>query len=407
MKKSLLILIAGLAFTFFFAHSLAAGERDVQIHGFISQGYISTTENNFISDSQKGTFEFNEVGINFGKELTDNMHIGIQFFSRDFGETGNNEVKIDWALADYRPLDWLGIRFGQIKTPHGLYNEYRDVDALRTYVLLPQSVYPEITRDVTLSIQGGGIYGLINMDAVGRLSYQALYGTQTIDPNNNRLSETLAVIPQTFIDNDRTEVDRKYAGNLVYDGPLPGLRLGVSYDNIEMALSGKYNKEIVIFPVGHPVRMKFDTNENWVYSLEYTWENLVLMAEYMDTYRRYDNSVAGSGEFEQTGWYAGGIYRLTDWFELGGYYSSTESDTRENIGSFTFPDYYDDLTDICATLRFDINEYWLLKLEYHTLTGAKGLSAWDNPSSSPGDSIFTEDFEKNWTMFAAKLTASF
>jgi len=92
MKNTLLVLITGLAFSFFAPHSYAAGGiDDVEIHGFVSQGYISTTENNFIEDSKDGSLEFNELGINFGKRLTSKLHIGMQLFARDFGEIGNNK----------------------------------------------------------------------------------------------------------------------------------------------------------------------------------------------------------------------------------------------------------------------------------------------------------------------------
>ncbi len=413
MKKSLLTLIIGLAIAFFAAPTFAADEAAVQIHGFISQGYLTTTENNFVADSKNGTLEFNELGLNFSKRLTNELYVGIQLFARDFGETGNHEVKIDWALADYRFADWLGLRIGQLKAPHGLYNEYRDIDSLRTYIFLPQSIYPEITREVTLSIQGGGLYGLIDMQAAGRLSYQALFGTQKIDANSDRLTEALSGIPTASVDNEDSEVDSKYVGSLAYDTPLPGLRLGVSYDNIELSLSGRYNTLIAgTIPEGTPTGLIFDTYENWVYSLEYTLGNLVLMSEYMDTNREYLSTIGNlhreKFKYEQTGWYVGGTYRLTDWLELGGYYSETEADA--DLGTISFPDYYDELKDICGTVRIDINTYSLLKLEYHSFTGAKGLSAWDNPPSSP-DNIFISaadgEFAEEWTMFAIKATVAF
>jgi len=326
------------------------------------------------------------------------------------------KIKIDWALADYRVEDWLGIRIGQLKAPHGLYNEYRDIDSLRTFIFLPQSVYPEITRDVTLSIQGAGLYGLINMREGGRLSYQAFYGTQTIDPNS-RLSENLAGFPQDTIDNESSKVDEKYAGNLIWDTPLTGLRLGASYSNITMALNGYWNKDIyfdlngtqlLLFEEGSSVMLENDPVENWVYSMEITWRNLLLMAEYMDRKRNIYSSVSGGStiDAETTGWYAGAAYRFTDWFELGGYYSTIETTDLTEGAGYAVPDWYIEQEDICVTARFDINEYWTLKLEYHDLTGALGLSARDNPSDT-ATFVSPTFFEEDWTMFAAKITVSF
>lgn len=417
MKKTMLILITGMAFTFFATHCYPAEEHAIQIHGFVSQGYIQTGENNFVADSKKGTFKFNEAGISAAKRLTGAMHVGIQLFAKDFGDAGNSEIAIDWALIDYRFTDWLGIRMGQLKSPHGFYNEYRDIDTLRTFIFLPQSIYPEITRNVELSIQGGGVYGLIDMNAVGRLSYQALYGTQSIDPYDNRLTEALSGIPTTAVDNDTTEVDDKYVGSLSYETPIPGLRLGMTYNNLDLSLTGHYNRQVAVLAEGSSVEMEFDTYENWVYSLEYVWEDFIFMAEYIDTYREALSKVEMENlqepheeniEFEQSGWYVGGSYRFTDWFELGAYYSALESDTGSIVREvYAMPDYYDELRDICTTLRFDINLYWTLKFEYHMFSGAKGLSAFDNRTTEDPLPFIDGDFKKDWDMLTAKLTVAF
>ena len=115
---------------------------DVDIHGFVSQGYLQSDENNFImAQTKEGTFEFNELGINFTTMLLPHLRAGVQLFAKDLGVIGNDQVEIDWAYGDYRWKDWAGIRVGILKIPHGLYSETRDIDALRTCILLPQSVY--------------------------------------------------------------------------------------------------------------------------------------------------------------------------------------------------------------------------------------------------------------------------
>ena len=127
MKKALIILISGLATILFAAPSIAYEFLGVDIHGFISQGYLSSGEDSVEEDS----FEYSEIGLNFGRELNDNLRFGLQLFAKEFAEVSNNEIKIDWAYADYRFHELLGIRLGQIKFPHGLYNEIRDIDMLR------------------------------------------------------------------------------------------------------------------------------------------------------------------------------------------------------------------------------------------------------------------------------------
>src|SRR5437588_62671 len=69
----------------------------VEVHGFISQGVLRTTANNYLarSDSGIGSFEFTEIGINFTKSLTDRLRFGLQLFSRDLGPAGDYTAKAD------------------------------------------------------------------------------------------------------------------------------------------------------------------------------------------------------------------------------------------------------------------------------------------------------------------------
>lgn len=149
----------------------------VDIHGFISQGYLKSTDNNFFADTKKGTTQFNEAGINFSTDVTERLRIGLQILAYDLGDIGNNTLTLDWAVADYHWRDWLGLRIGNLKMMHGLYNETRDIDMLRTSIFLPQSVYNESWRESTSSIQGAGIYGEIPAGFLGSFSYGGQYGS--------------------------------------------------------------------------------------------------------------------------------------------------------------------------------------------------------------------------------------
>src|SRR5262245_49671514 len=57
----------------------------LQIHGFISPGFMLSTGNNYLAKTRDGSFEFAETGINFTKPLTDELRLGVQLFARDLG----------------------------------------------------------------------------------------------------------------------------------------------------------------------------------------------------------------------------------------------------------------------------------------------------------------------------------
>src|SRR6267142_5985687 len=95
----------------------------LEFHAFVSEGYLKSSDNNYLADSKRGSFEFWEAGINATKQLTDRLRMGIQLFSRDLGPLGDYKAKVDWAYLDYNWKDWLGVRAGRIKLPFGLYND--------------------------------------------------------------------------------------------------------------------------------------------------------------------------------------------------------------------------------------------------------------------------------------------
>src|ERR1051325_10622660 len=66
----------------------------VQVHGFVSQGWMKSTGVNYLGATKRaqGTFELTEVGINFTTQPTERLRIGMQLFTRDLGPVGNYNV---------------------------------------------------------------------------------------------------------------------------------------------------------------------------------------------------------------------------------------------------------------------------------------------------------------------------
>ena len=58
--------------------------------------------------------------------------------------------------------------------------------------------------------------------------------------------------------------------------------------------------------------------------------------------------------------------------------------------------------DVAATLRFDLNAHWLLKLEGHVM---RGTAALDNRALNGGAE--RKDLEATWGVFLLKTTAYF
>ncbi|MDA8139593.1 MAG: hypothetical protein M0036_13165 [Desulfobacteraceae bacterium] len=379
--------------------ALAYDLGGVQIHGFVSQGFLYSDDYNYLAnDTKDGSFEYNEMGINFGKQLTDKLRIGLQLFSRDLGDAANNKVTVDWAYADYRWQDYLGLRAGRIKLPMGLYNETRDMDMLRTSIVLPQGIYNDLLRDNLIAINGVGLYGNTRMGGAGSLDYQALVGVVQTDPDsgvNKLTNDGLSSVQGQVTGSPQN--DTSYVGALRWETPLSGLKLGYSI----------FYETDVIMPISildGAIQTSFEGPVTiQIASIEYTWRNLVVAAEYM--HRRADSTILSNQRITKAeSYYLMASYRFNDWFTLGSYYSEFYPDTEDKDGSEATVNNVPCShraweKDLALTLRFDINDYWVFKIEGHSVNGTANVIVLDNPGNDFADS--------QWYYGAAKLSFSF
>jgi hypothetical protein len=90
-----------------------------------------------------------------------------------------------------------------------------------------------------------------------------------------------------------------------------------------------------------------------------------------------------------------GSHRVNSWLQAGAYYSLLFPNTRRRAGLDGRQH------DAAITLRFDINRYWLVKLEGHYMHGTAGLS-----SSLNGNRPLST-LNPDWALFTVKTTAFF
>jgi hypothetical protein len=373
---------------------------DVEIHGFVSQGFILSTKNEYLARSKHGSFEFSEAALNFTKGLTDELRLGFQIFAHDLGPIGNYRPQFDWYYLDYRPWNWLGIRAGRLKVPFGLYNELNDVDVARVPILLPQSIYPVDHREFLFAQAGAELYGDLRLGAVGSVEYRAYGGTLTSD---------LALPPPAGLTPREVNVPYLYGGRLLWSTPIDGLSAAASgqaarfdaYYDFDPALRALF-EQLTILPVGltYPIPIKFRVTR-WVASLAYTAHDLDLAAEYSrwtgDFYS--DAPLLFPPHTVNERYYAMGAYRVFDWFTPGAYYSRYFIDVEQREGHTRYQH------DLAVTLRFDLTPNWLLKLEAHSINGTAGLENRDLNGLNRG--VDAEDLTRRWAVFLLKTTAYF
>jgi hypothetical protein len=377
---------AALAIGVSFAAGAAAADAEpalslskLETHGFVSQGYIRTTDNNYLarSASSHGSFEFSEVGINFTQPLGEHLRAGVQLFARDLGPLGNYDIKADWFYLDYRWTDALGLRAGRVKVPFGLYNEINDIDSARVPILLPQSTYPAGARDFLLAQTGVELYGRLLAGSAGALDYRAYGGTIFAEVTGGPLQVTELRVPYLF------------GGRLLWETPLEGLRVGGSVQKLRL--------DTTFLQDGMQALAKIPA-VLWIASLEYAPGDLSLAAEYG---RWHVSSTSSNGEpqlntsVDSERGYLMAALRLNDWFEPGAYYSLLFPDVRQRKGTAA------QQHDAALTLRFDLDVHWLLKLEGHYLVGTADV----DPALNGG--VPRAELTRSWGAFLAKTTAYF
>jgi hypothetical protein len=381
----------------------------IEIHAFVSQGFIKTTSNNYLAeDSTHGSFEFSEVGINFSKQLTDRMRVGMQLFTHDLGPLGNYRTRFDWFYLDYRFWDFLGVRAGRTKLPFGLYNESSDVDAARVPVLLPQSVYPVSNRDFLLALTGGEAYGIVPLGSAGGLEYR-LYGGAIFYDTADATS-TLSNVRGPYI----------YGARLMWQTPIEGFQFGASAQRLRLDGDAVFSSEQIAqlqmagqLPSDFSGALKFQIPATLsVASIEYSAHDLLLASEYSRWWVSLNSTVPSFSVPETVSerFYLMAAYHVTPWFTPGAYYSlmfGNVDDRKGNHAPYGTPPGTPPLErgayqhDLALSLRYDLNAFWLLKLEGHYMHGTAGLNSALN-GNQPLSSL-TED----WGVFLVKTTAYF
>jgi hypothetical protein len=373
----------------------------LQIHGFVSEGAFISTANDYIGTSSRGSLELFEAGLNVSTDVADRLRAGIQFYARNIGTFDDLPPRLDWAFLDYRWRDWLGVRAGVIKMPYGLYNEYADIDAARTSILMPQSVYAIASRSALISHTGFTLYGERDLGGAGSLEYQAWFGTLTIPFNAFNLNRATL---------DR--IDPKYVtGAQVYWKPIDGLKVGGTFIRASIDYDLHFDAEVVdalvamgrVPPTYDGKISVFQRPTTLVIgSAEYLRDDWAFAAEYARSFLRQRTTLPDlvpTDDSDVERFYVRVSRRLCRCYSIGAYYSAFHVDAHDRQGrdAVKFPVRVRAWQrDAAVSIRYDVNDHWLWKAEAHFIDGVADLSIPANP-----------DPTRYWGLFLIRTTVTF
>jgi|GEM_PF-1235243 len=361
---------------------------------------------NHIVRSTLGSFEFTEYALNVSSQLEEDLHVGVQFMGRDLGAFGNGRVDIDWAVLDYKFSENTGIRIGKMLTPVGFHNESRDIDLLRSTVLLPQSVYNETYRD-TAVFRGATLYGERDLFG-GILDFKVFTGAFNISDDSTFLEGVASEIGRQAIQNQppaappgpgppgpptateatvaqiRAESEDFLGMSLNWSPSDSNWRLGYSLYSAKIGMGGN----LILSPGGSTDRIMhtFDLEKFQVLSAEYThdrWKATFERADVTSNLKKNSPPFGGSETITE-GYYGQFSYQLSEEKELAFTYSQfypfVHQGKNSGIASAGEPTHRSYQTDRGLTYNVALSDQWTFKLEFHRMTGTGHVQLPSSPN---------------------------
>jgi hypothetical protein len=366
-------------------------DHRLQIHGFLTQAYVKTTDNQFFGDSEDGSFDFRELGINASYRFNPKLLTSAQLLSRRAGEMYDSSLTVDYAQLDYHletnEQARLGLILGRYKNPFGFYNDTRDVAATRPGIFMPQAIYWDRVRNMVLSNDGLQLYAETNRD-LHRFNLNLIMGKTPIDENveYSYLSPAL--------DASLEQDGFTFGGRLLYEWDGGRFRLALSSAIL------KLDAETDMLPDG---RIDIDY---WVLSAQYNDGPWRVTMEYMEEpldYRGFGN-LLDAVDTTVDGYYIQGDYRVHDDWELMLRYEESHYDKYDPDGSkkslitgLAPHSHYSKLWTL--GLLWEPSEQFMIRAEFSSIEGTIFLSNLENPILS--DSV------KDWNLFSLLVSYSF
>lgn len=370
---------------------------DLQIHGFVGQSYILTSDNNVFGNSDNGgSFGFTEAGLNVSVRPLPRLQLSSQMLSRRAGEGTSATPRLDYAVLDYRvyshEVNQFGIRVGRLKNPFGFYNDTRDVPFTRPSILLPQSIYFDRTRNLGLSADSVQLYGESDVLNLGTVSTQFGVTWPLVNDRDTEMAILQSEPP------GHLQREASYIGRGIFETYDKRLRLAVSGIWLNTDYNPARNDQY------GPGAFQFTPI---FFSAQYNTERWSLTSEYALRHFKYNNQfhnpLDGINAYGES-FYFQGEYRFTPKWEAILRYDFLFADRTDRDGSRYAAETGKSADgqfakDFTAGLRWNVTSAFMLRAEYHRINGTGWLSKLDNPNPS--------NTHQHWNLFAIQASYRF
>jgi len=348
--------------------------EEIQLHGFLTQGFFHSSDNNVYGQSDDGISPgLTEIGLNAAYQPFNRLRFAAQGLYRRAGAVDDSSVRLDYGLADLTLLTYksgqIGIRGGRIKIPFGLYNETRDVPFTHPTILLPQGIYFDRSRSLLRSADGGSFY-VDQRTNYGNFAFKFNVGAPL--GNNQEIRSTL------LGPNAQGEFNAQpaIATQLAYEINGGEYIFAVSYMNLEL----DYRPS-----AGEPLSAGKTHIQPLLFSAQYNGEKFTLTGEYDYRWNELRDFGPRISDFKSISesWYVQGSYQLLAQLQASVrydvFYANKDDTSGKRAAAFGLPNHIAYANDWMFGLRYDINSSWMLRADYHRIHGTAWLSQADNP----------------------------
>jgi len=364
----------------------------LKIHGFVAQGVIDVDGSNFVNDDGELSTKLTEIGLNTSYQLSDDFRFAAQAVYLNGGNRYNEGLRVDYFLMDwdaYSSEEWqANVFLGRFKNIHWLHSSTWDIPFTRPSIILPQGVYFDGFRDISVGGDGGAIKLTYNNDHYGEFDFNLSRGKSTIS------SDDAEVFISEFAQGDiKHELDTQAS---IYWRPMfSQWRFGLSLLDSEFNYDGE---AIDAFVDGHFELQLYTVNavyegENWEFTTEFLQSRFLNEGFYAPQF--HQDNIAQGGSF-QTRYKVN--QELTMLLRYEKFYSNKDDKKGHQLEERSFgtvPNYFGFQNDAMLGFSYKFSNNLQINAEHHWMKGAARL----NPIVLPNPQVNKE----HWKVWAIQL----
>ena len=343
----------------------------LQVHGFAAQGIIDVDGTNYVSDEQGTSLNLTEIGLNASYQYSDNLRFSGQAVYINGGNRYAEDVVIDYLLMDwsfYSAPKWqANLYLGRIKNYHWLYSSARDVPMTRPSIFLPQSVYFDATRNMSVGGDGAALTVKYFDDTLGDLDLN-------LSTSKYPISEKQMKILMGKLSNGDLNHEEDVQASIYWQPQMSLWRFGVAITDADFKYQNK--RESVFYNGDFSLTRLYLNGEFQVEKIGFSFE---LLQETMKTVGLLSSSsyrkTVGQGGFIQM------EYQVKDKIRALGrlehYYADKKDKSgrkREESSYGVIPRYFGYQHQAVLGLTYNLSINMQLQVEHHWVKGTARLS---------------------------------